>query len=63
MSFEWRFEGIADGRTRITQRIELTGENAGAYLEAGAAFRANLPDGMKKIAAVMAHAEAVSQNA
>jgi hypothetical protein len=32
-------------------------------LEAGAAFRANLPDGMKKIAAAMARAEAVNRNA
>jgi len=56
MSFEWRFEQISDCQTRITQRIELTGENAEAYAEARSAFSANLPGGMKKIAAAITRA-------
>jgi hypothetical protein len=32
LSFQWRFEGLPDGRTRITQRVALQGENAGAYI-------------------------------
>jgi hypothetical protein len=28
LSFEWRFVGLADGRTRLTQRIVLKGEKA-----------------------------------
>ncbi len=59
MSFEWRFEGLADGRTRLTQRTVLEGENAAAYLEqVQAGFASSLPAGMNKIAAAMARAEA-----
>jgi len=58
LSFHWRFEALSDRRTRITQRIELTGENADAYAEARAAFRANLRGGMERIAAAMSQAAA-----
>ena len=56
--FEWRFVGLADGRTRLTQRITLKGEKADMYLSpVKAAFTANLPDGMNKLAAAMANAD------
>jgi Polyketide cyclase / dehydrase and lipid transport len=58
LSFQWRFAGRPDGGTRITQRVALTGENANAYLPHASAFAANMPGGMKKIAARMAAAEA-----
>jgi hypothetical protein len=59
MSFEWRFDGLADGRTRLTQRIVLTGENAAAYLaHVQPAFTSSLAAGMNKIAAAMGQAEA-----
>ncbi len=58
LSFEWRFVGLAGGRTRLTQRIVLKGEKADMYLlQVKAAFTANLPDGMNKLAAAMAHAD------
>jgi hypothetical protein len=58
-SSQWRFEGLADGRTRLTQRVELKGENAGAYIsQLDSTFRISLPEGMKKIAAAMASFEA-----
>ena len=58
LSFEWRFEALADGRTRLTQRNALRGENAAAYVEqVQGAFRSTLPAGMNKIAAAMARAE------
>lgn len=58
LSFEWRFVGLADGRTRLTQRIVLQGEKADMYLsQVKAAFTANLPDGMKKLATAMAKAD------
>jgi hypothetical protein len=60
MSCQWRFEGLPDGRARLTQRIEFAGENAGAYAEVREAFQKNMPDGMKKIAATMSQA---AQNA
>lgn len=57
--FHWRFEGLPDGRTRITQRVALQGQNAGAYSsQVESTFTANLPDGMKKIATAMANSAA-----
>ncbi len=58
LSFEWRFVGLADGRTRLTQRIVLQGEKADMYLsQVRAAFTANLPLAMNKIATAMANAD------
>jgi hypothetical protein len=62
LSFEWQFEGLAGGRTRLTQRIVLKGEKADIYLsQVKAAFTANLPDGMNKLATAMANARSESQ--
>jgi hypothetical protein len=33
LAFEWKFAGLAEGRTRLTQRVVLTGQEADAYLE------------------------------
>jgi hypothetical protein len=58
LSFEWRFDELPGERTKLTQHVVLSGENAGAYaaqVEAG--FGANLPDGMRRIAAEMTAAE------
>lgn len=58
LSFQWRFEGLPDGRTRLTQRIALQGEKAELYLsQVKAAFTANLPYGMNKMATAMANAD------
>ena len=56
MAFEWKFAGLAEGRTRLTQRVILRGEKAAAYLEHAKIFAANLPGGMKKMAAAIASA-------
>jgi hypothetical protein len=57
LSFEWRFVGLADGRTHLTQRLELQGENAAFYVPLlDSIFRRTLPEGMKKIADRMAMA-------
>jgi hypothetical protein len=54
-SSQWRFEAFADGRTRLTQRLELCGENAAAYVsQVDAAFRPNIAAGMQRIADNMA---------
>jgi hypothetical protein len=54
VSFEWCFEQIAGERVRLTQRVFLSGANAGDYIErVESAFKLNLADGMKKIAAAM----------
>jgi hypothetical protein len=60
LCFEWRFDALPDGRTRISQRITLQGENAEAYRsQVASAFANNLPDAMKKIARAMAEAHAL----
>jgi len=57
LSFEWRFEGLADGRTRLTHRVVLKCDNADVYVsQVKVAFTANLPDGMNKLAAAMTNA-------
>ena len=55
LSFEWRFEAVSAHRTRMTQRIVLSGDNAPAYESAiRARFESTLADGMKRIAELMA---------
>src|SRR5437764_3689464 len=51
LSFEWRFNQLPDGRTRLTQHIALRGENASAYLaDVQGTFASTLAPGMSKIA-------------
>lgn len=59
LSFAWRFEGLPDGRTRLTQRMVLAGENADSYLsQVKTAFEVSLAEGMKKLSMAMATAKA-----
>jgi hypothetical protein len=63
MSFEWRFDGLADGGTRLTQHIVLKGENAAAYVaQVQPAFTSSLAAGMNRIAAAMERAEASARD-
>jgi hypothetical protein len=51
LSFEWLFERIADHRTRLTQRVLLSGDNAAVYADqVRAGFGPTLRDGMQRIA-------------
>jgi len=55
--FEWHFEQLPGDRTRLTQEIVLSGDNAAAYVpQVEAGFGGNLEPGMKRIAAEMAAA-------
>ena len=64
LTFEWRFDALSEQRTRMTQKIVLSGDNAAAYAEqVEAAFRPSLADGMRRIATEMAAAETRSTNA
>ena len=64
LSFEWRFDAVSDRHTRLSQRIVLAGDNAAAYApQVQAVFGANLPDGMRRIAAAIAAAEAATRSA
>ena len=60
--FEWQFDQLPGHKTKLTQEIVLSGDNAAAYatqVEAG--FGSNLEAGMKRIAADMAAAESQSK--
>jgi len=57
LSFEWLFDAVSNHRTRITQRIVLSGDNATAYADqVQASFGSTLHDGMKRIADAMTRA-------
>lgn len=63
LSFEWLFQELGAGRTKLTQRIVLTGDNAASYTEqVKAGFGSNLQSGMERIAAEMAAAERLGRN-
>jgi hypothetical protein len=54
MLCHWRFDPLADHQTRLTQRLELWGENAAAYVEGiRSAFEPNLEPGMRRMAGLM----------
>jgi hypothetical protein len=58
LSFEWVFHAVSNRRTRITQRIVLSGDNAIAYADqVRAGFGSTLSDGMKRIADALVKAE------
>lgn len=53
----WRFDPLSETRTRLTQRLELGGENAAAYVDdIRSGFEPNLEPGMRRIAQLMARA-------
>jgi hypothetical protein len=62
MLFHWRFDALSEGRTRLTQRIELRGDNAATYIDdIKAGFEPNLEPGMRRIAENMAQASSESR--
>ena len=58
LSFEWVFEPVSERRTRITQRVVLSGDNAGVYADdVRLGFGSTLSDGMQRIAEALVRAE------
>lgn len=52
--FHWRFDPLSGQRTRLTQRVELCGEQAGQYIsDIQSAFEPQLEPGMRRIAGMM----------
>ena len=51
--FHWEFDAVSAQQTRLTQRVELSGENGGMYVNDVRAFETNLESGMRRIAAMM----------
>jgi len=57
MTFQWLFDAVST-ETRITQRIDLSGDNAMAHVkQVQAGFGIDLANAMKRIADAMAQAE------
>jgi len=55
--FHWRFDPLTDQRAKLTQRVELYGENAAEYIsDIQSAFEPHLEPGMRRIAAMMSRA-------
>ena len=57
LHFHWQFEAVSDHATRLTQRVELCGEDAADHInDVRAAFESNLEAGMQRIARMMLEA-------
>jgi len=60
--FRWHFNQLPGDKTRLTQEIVLSGDNAAAYApQVEASFGSNLESGMKRIAAEMGVAQTRSK--
>ena len=56
--FHWRFEDIAEGGTRITQRASLTGASADSFArQIAPEFEKGIPAGMDKLVTEIERAE------
>ena len=53
LSFHWMFEALSSHQTQITQRLTLSGANAGAFITQVRLFEQNTPEGMKKLVAAI----------
>lgn len=53
LCFRWTFAELTCGRTKITQRLTLSGSNADAFLDQVSVFEQNIPQGMRKVAAAI----------
>jgi Polyketide cyclase / dehydrase and lipid transport len=52
--FAYSFEDAPGGRTRITQRVSLSGNSAPAYVDTiGRALEMGIPEGMRKLCGAM----------
>jgi uncharacterized membrane protein len=53
LSFHWKFESLSKDRTRITQRLTLSGANGNALAAQAAMLEKSAPDGMERLAAAI----------
>ena len=54
LSFHWKFESLSENRTRITQRLTLSGGNAEALVAQASMLEKSTPEGMEKLAVAIA---------
>jgi hypothetical protein len=57
LSFLWKFEELLENRTRITQRLVLSGHNAKSFVAQVIIFEQTAPGGMNKLAAAIERAQ------
>jgi hypothetical protein len=53
LSFQWKFESLFEDRTRITQRLTLSGANAEALVAQASMLEKSTPEGMEKLVAAI----------
>jgi hypothetical protein len=53
LSFQWTFESLSEDRTRITQRLTLSGANAEAFVAQASMLEKSTTEGMGKLVAVI----------
>ena len=63
VSFHWQFEELLQNRTRITQRLVLSGPNSNSFVAQTSIFEQTAPGGMKKLAAAIEQAHRRLQQA
>jgi len=57
LSFHWTFEDLPEGRTRITQRLVLSGPNAKSFVPQASVLEKTAPKGMKKLVVAIERAQ------
>jgi len=63
LEFQWTFQEIVEGGTRITQRVTLAGPGADIFVEQAAKeFERGIPEGMRKLATLIAGAWNEAEN-
>ena len=53
LSFHWKFENLPERRTRITQRLVLSGPKANSFAAQAGTLGESAPEGMTKLAAAV----------
>jgi hypothetical protein len=53
LSCHWTFETVSEDRTRITQRMTLSGENAPALVAQARTLEKSTPEGMERLVAAI----------
>jgi len=61
-SFHWKFEALSGDRTRITQRLTLSGSNAESFVPQVSILEQTAPEGMKKLVAAMEKAQSKARS-
>ena len=61
LSFHWAFENLSEDRTRITQRLVLSGRNAKSFVAQANILEQSAPAGMKTLVAAIERAQRLTR--